>query len=659
MEILTKKEKSKIITSNFLYRKLRLLVDIFDPNPKEATIRVLESGGSYTDGKNITVSALAFPTTKSELLTWFTGVTVHEIEHNISSDFVLFTNFINEIQDYYEKEINLPKSYGKKVAISLLNGLEDGRIEYIAGLRTPKFAEVLRLNNLLIWENQETKNGDEFGDFLHAIVSLAVVKALPKKYEEIYPENAKLLLACKPIIEEATYSPTPQGAADAAKQLALVIKDKLKEFVEEAQDIESLMNQLKDELDFTGGNGTPFENDSNKNENEDNENNQEEQKEQEEQEDSQQGGNSDKESKEEGQKTSNNSKTEEQSDEQDDNSKQKSKSFETTDEDGFPKDEDIMKELDTLKKKTRQELEEEIKKLDNEMKNEGKPHDKKPTEREHIENFYEVPFTEHKKEDFIFTKSSKPSYIQKENHKYKKEIERIVRSRKNHAMFGLDSGQLDSKRLHLVPIGNYNVFKRNEQKSIETSVYFLIDASGSMGTKDFNQALNIGMALEEIFGEFVKLKIALFTTESNSVTHYIAKDWKDKNNKKINNVYNVSLNHIEQRGNIDGYSIRIATEELKKEMADIKLLFILSDGTPCYSFYSKLKNKNITGEEDVKEAVTEAQKENIEVMPIIFGSNEFRKNNALKYIQMYGKAINKEKGEILPEMVKVLKKNLK
>ena len=68
--------------------------------------------------------------------------------------------------------------------------------------------------------------------------------------------------------------------------------------------------------------------------------------------------------------------------------------------------------------------------------------------------------------------------------------------------------------------------------------------------------------------------------------------------------------------NRDGYSIRVATNQLMARQEDKKVLFVLSDGLPsCYS-------QDEDAVEDTRLAALEAEKKGIKVISLYFGASQ-------------------------------------
>lgn len=189
-------------------------------------------------------------------------------------------------------------------------------------------------------------------------------------------------------------------------------------------------------------------------------------------------------------------------------------------------------------------------------------------------------------------------------------------------------GQIDARALWKLRCQEDNFFEqRNKRNKSSVAIYLLIDNSGSMNSAQKSVAARYAAAIiEEAFSEFASCKIAMFASGVN-VTHWVIKEFKNK--ERFNASYN-SLNCVTPTGgNMDGYSIRIAAEELRKRPERKKFLIVLSDGLP--SDYPSTD----AGQEDVRQAVREARKQQIEVIPIMFGSKTFQTASLPAFQFMY------------------------
>lgn len=166
--------------------------------------------------------------------------------------------------------------------------------------------------------------------------------------------------------------------------------------------------------------------------------------------------------------------------------------------------------------------------------------------------------------------------------------------------------------------------KRKTSTKSDMHVCFAIDCSGSMTGTSIKQARIASIALAEVFGK-LHIPVSMFgftaddiTTENPHHIHFI-----DGANTKRDRLRLLGIKAM--ANNFDGYSIRYASELLKKKQAVHKLLFVISDGAPACNAYSY-----INGVMDTKLAIKEASK-NAVVFGILVGrgSSELHK-------EMYG-----------------------
>ena len=165
-----------------------------------------------------------------------------------------------------------------------------------------------------------------------------------------------------------------------------------------------------------------------------------------------------------------------------------------------------------------------------------------------------------------------------------------------------NSGKTDIKRMHNGKV-TARVFDKRRYPSDknDTAVFVLIDESGSMYTGNTRlTARNTAIALAEVFGKLnIPLYMMGFTADENGyqANHYHYIKWKNTAATRVR-----LLNIDARSDNFDGYSIRYATEILKKKNAKNKLLSIISDGAPaCYSYGNE-------GIADTKDAIKSAKK---------------------------------------------------
>ncbi len=214
----------------------------------------------------------------------------------------------------------------------------------------------------------------------------------------------------------------------------------------------------------------------------------------------------------------------------------------------------------------------------------------------------------------------------------KKEVDKLFNKTKEPCYRGRTSGQLDANNFWMLTGGISSVFtKKAKNTEKKRAIYLLCDNSGSMGNGKFSKrywATRSLAILEECFKERVPLKITAFDAQGyNYVTHECIKGWEEQYEKNCSfNFYALGRSGY---GNKDGYSIRIATDELLARPEEEKLLVILSDGAPTnYKEYGQ-------GEPDVRDAVETARKKGVEVASIFF-ANDYQNNSEAKaFEKMY------------------------
>ena len=242
----------------------------------------------------------------------------------------------------------------------------------------------------------------------------------------------------------------------------------------------------------------------------------------------------------------------------------------------------------------------------------------------------------------------------------KRFFENYIRNKSTPNLVNQKRGKLNTRQLTKVAIGQSNYFKKTgEPGEPSLAVYLLKDNSGSMdggqGSKheESCKALSI---IEEALPSNIPLKICSFFTAGYhgnwTVVHHMIKDWGDVSGSTNYSATYYQSNPISAGGNKDGYDIRVATHDLQGRPEEKKILIVLSDGQP-----SDYEKGEAAAYLDVKNAVAEARKSNIEVVSLFFGSNDFIQKSEEFYRLMYEKNyIGCNPENIGKELSKVLKK---
>ena len=144
--------------------------------------------------------------------------------------------------------------------------------------------------------------------------------------------------------------------------------------------------------------------------------------------------------------------------------------------------------------------------------------------------------------------------------------------------------------------------RRNPKNLDDLAVMLLIDESGSMSyNRKADIARNTAVILSESFAQLqIPCYIMGFTTGSQyDAVHHHYVSWKNTKEERLS-LAGISASNA----NFDGFSIRNATEIIRKKPAEHKILFIISDGYPASPMYHSMSE----GVADTTEAITEAKK---------------------------------------------------
>ena len=228
----------------------------------------------------------------------------------------------------------------------------------------------------------------------------------------------------------------------------------------------------------------------------------------------------------------------------------------------------------------------------------------------------------------------------------KRKVEKIFHNMQKPILRGRRTGQLDAAMAYKLAMNQMDCFmKKGEVSEFDGCAYFLADNSGSMRGNRQENCCKALAKIEHAFQDVMPLKIVAFNADDcYSVRHQVLKNWSEKVNS--NGSYNFLTHCYANGGNKDGYSIRVATEELLHRPERNKILIVLSDGLP--SAYEKND-----GEKDVNDAVRKARKAGISVISIFFGDDSERS----AFVKMYEKnCIITEPEGIDAELVRLMKR---
>lgn len=224
------------------------------------------------------------------------------------------------------------------------------------------------------------------------------------------------------------------------------------------------------------------------------------------------------------------------------------------------------------------------------------------------------------------------------------QLGRILRNRQEERMYK-PSGKVSIKRLNGGRITSRVFTKRKLPDATEMAVALAIDISGSMSGAKIAVAQKSAIALAEVFGNLdIPLYVFGFSADEDGfdVSHFHYINWSNKKPERLR-----LLGVKARANNFDGYSIRYATELLRRKDADKKLLLVISDGNPAACAY-----RYISGIQDVQLAVGEANRV-ATTIGILLGNLDPKYHR-----QMYGYNFvhcNRVQ-ELFPQLARILKK---
>ena len=155
--------------------------------------------------------------------------------------------------------------------------------------------------------------------------------------------------------------------------------------------------------------------------------------------------------------------------------------------------------------------------------------------------------------------------------------------------------------------------------------------------------------IERGLSKFTAMKISLFDVSGSQIRHATLKKFDERStgSKCYNSRTGVGIGG----GNKDGYSIRVATADLLARREAKKVLVVLSDGLP-----SDYNGGTRAGLNDVREAVREARRKGVIVIPIMFGRASDREQMKDNFSYMYGQFISCDPIDITDEFTKLFTK---
>ena len=619
---------------------------------------------SYNDGKTITVGVPNITSIEKKDIEEITilekGLTGHECQHKRSSNWDVLKEGIDEMEQYFINKYNLYS--GGYIFKEIFNAIEDGRIEIILSYNYLGFVSYLHYLNITFWEDTDFlyEKLDDFRAFTLAICYLATLGIYPKNYVKRYKKTElnKNLQKIKKYIRKGITAYSCKDCAEICKKIIFVIEPFLIQFLtEKPDDSKNDYNEFtsSSECDFNEEykNDSSEQNEENSNNNESNNGNENNEQQNEKKKsfegskneinnDNNLSNNNDNTSKEDNNsksKTSfingNNGLSDENNlDSNDTNNSDNVKSpnhiGNDIDDSSTGDNEDIdSKNEELVISKKRLSVKNVIKQITKELK--IKSDDE---EVNFINNRLDIKDVCSKYSDGINYEeikiyqgtNNKPSTeILVKGRKLERELEYILKNKSipNRKTY---KGLINVNELWQVKLLEPKMFiKKGREEKADYVCEILLDSSGSMNNYNKAQyALKTISIIEEGLRKIIPLKMIGFSAYG-TIKHMVIKDFNDTKNINYTENSNISFNS----GNKDGFSIRLATKDLMLRPESKKILIIMSDGLP--SDYPSDK----CAKEDVMDAVFNAKRKGIVIVPIFFGSERERTRLYPEYKEMY------------------------
>lgn len=707
MILKTAKEVNNFFYTQHIFDRLMSIVVILTKR-NDVALTLAIGGSSFTDGKVMRIGLPEFMVGRDdkEILSMLKGLVAHESEHIRSSSFTAFSAFRKKTETYYFERHHIAKKYGDLIGQYIANSVEDGRIEKLASNRYRGYKRTIQFMNSVFWKEIKSPNSPLHA-FLGAVVSISTIGYYPQEFVDKY-KNTEIKKQVDLIINDimdGINERTPVGALDVCQTILDKSEDFLVKLLQDlSQEDEDFLDSLNAEPEFTTSDPEPYDGDlsvsthlvpedSHRTEQpkqEQGETNNENKKTNE----NQKKGNAGKQKEKDQEKentgdTSSNSKNKEKSSDTGESTSDKTDSSKesqsanqseksptkdqrpstefSNDVNGKRDDSDLTPIDEEKIRAQMEEITDEEVESARKVIEESRLHPKKnPKEiKEHLDA-EEVKSIESKYENQRIRRFKEinglnrtyplPQDIQKEGKKFRIEIERLLRNKEAMTLRGQRKGVLDQSNLWRVGGKDFNVFvQKGVPSTTDYVAYILQDGSGSMNSdqKQFLSARALAI-LEEGLKGIIPFKVTTFSVDAseNAVIHYMVKGFNDN---EMNKSYTYSFHRSRKAngGNKDGFSVRVATQELLNRPERDRILIVLSDGLPSdYPSTNDALN-------DVKEAVKEARRKGIIVISMLFGSPEFRMFNMDNFRKIYEKNIvSADPQELTRFLIQVFKRIL-
>lgn len=592
------------------------------------TISGCDSDRSCTDGKRITLGMLDYffdeQYTPLDWMAVFKALLVHEVQHINSSNFSDIQLISQEYSEYMEAK-GFPMKRAKRIAKSMLNILEDGRIETIALKKLPGYRIPFTVVNNEIWARlgpSDDSSEPSINAFLNAILAYSITAHLPPDFSRYPQAFQKEILDRLHYVDDAVYAVSSAQCREVCKTILWDTADLFISLLEKEPESQQ---EYDNPINKPSGAESDSDDDDDDEQNEYTSN------------DECEFGDpdpSDKEAREQ---------------QREEWSSSWGINFEQTPTEGISSE-----VLAAIRRGMQEELNSSGAQDATQLTSQAKDPFK-----EIISNYADDNLCEFKEIPCKIPDTPLPADIKRIADRLEDALRKILVN-KNEEKRNLRKGRLDHRALYRAPAGTQNIFySKGSPIKTDMAVSIFLDNSGSMSsgsTKQSNMpfserlpkfavARTAAGIIESALRNFADIKITLFNTNVRSVIHKTVKDFKQptRGGFAYNSIQSIPANG----GNKDGFSIRIATKELLMQRKSKRVLIILSDGTP--SGYDCQGDGLI----DVREAVKEARQKGVIVIPIMFGDAQFRAKEVDSFRFMYDTFISCDPAYIADEFQKL------
>lgn len=233
----------------------------------------------------------------------------------------------------------------------------------------------------------------------------------------------------------------------------------------------------------------------------------------------------------------------------------------------------------------------------------------------------------------------------------KKAAREITRHLEQDMRVGTSKRKFSGKKFHAEKVVNrdfrYFENKKTSKEVPKVKVGLVIDESGSMHSSSrFEYARAAAITLYRIFEYVPNLDIAIYGhSTSGEVQIYDYADFGIKPKDVEKRLQNISA----RGGNIDIVAVTSMAENLLKQEAEARVMFIITDGLP----YSYVRDK--TPEQELSEAADKYTRKGIDIIVASIGSDEER----LRHIYKNQRFLNISNPSELPrKVVDVIKRKM-